>query len=540
MQNVATTDVLTEPQFAALVDALAADPERRDGLTDLLREDHPLYEGRGTTTIARMRGWILLALAQAELPDAALLFVLEELDTGIDAYLVAAAARALRAYPAPAAAFAPFVMRALTNIRYRDEPVSFKAYGEYATSSTASTSPVRELLATLAWLGAQARGVLPELESLRAQSAARSKKLSKDFDRALKAIRGDGQAVDLEADACCRLPRGLSNMFSWTLNSRRGCESVEQIVFEDQDGASNTFKELFRGHPSIVVFFYTRCDNPLKCSLTVTKLARVQKLLEARGLSERIHTAAITYDPAFDFPERIRVYGRNRGVRMDTRHRMLRAVDGIDSLRRHFKLGVNFIESLVNRHRLEVYILDAEGRVAASFERIHWDEQQVMERTIEVLNEKREETTRVVVPKFVEPQFVEPPARRKTVSTVFGTLASLGVAFFPKCPICWAGYMSMFGIAGLQQIPYSPWLQFVLVAVMLVNLASVWLRGRATGRMHGFYLVSAGALVIILSKLALGWENVAVLGIALTLAGSLLSALSTRNLRPQRQDYSSS
>jgi protein SCO1/2 len=163
-----------------------------------------------------------------------------------------------------------------------------------------------------------------------------------------------------------------------------------------------------------------------------------------------------------------------------------------------------------------------------------------MERTIEVLNEKREETTRVVVPKFVEPQFVEPPARRKTVSTVFGTLASLGVAFFPKCPICWAGYMSMFGIAGLQQIPYSPWLQFVLVAVMLVNLASVWLRGRATGRMHGFYLVSAGALVIILSKLALGWENVAVLGIALTLAGSLLSALSTRNLRPQRQDYSSS
>ncbi|HEV7903938.1 MAG TPA: hypothetical protein VGO96_08865, partial [Pyrinomonadaceae bacterium] len=187
MQNVATTGALSESQFGALVDALAADPERRAQLTDLLREDHPLYEGRGTTTIVRMRGWILLALAQSGLPDAALLFVLEELDTGVDAYLVAAAARALRSYPAPAAAFAPFVMRSLTNIRYRDEPVSFKAYGEYATSSTAGTSPVRELLATLAWLGTQARGVLPEFESLRAQSVARSKKLSKDFDRALKA-----------------------------------------------------------------------------------------------------------------------------------------------------------------------------------------------------------------------------------------------------------------------------------------------------------------------------------------------------------------
>ncbi|HEV7906370.1 MAG TPA: SCO family protein, partial [Pyrinomonadaceae bacterium] len=352
---------------------------------------------------------------------------------------------------------------------------------------------------------------------------------------ALKAMRGDGQVVELDADACCQLPRGLSNMFSWAHGSRRGSGSVEQIVFEDQDGASLTFKELFRGHPSIVVFFYTRCDNPLKCSLTITKLARVQKLLEARGLGEQIHTAAITYDPAFDLPERIRVYGRNRGVCMDACHRLLRAVDGIDALRRHFKLGVNFIESLVNRHRLEVYILDADGRVAASFERIHWDEREVVERTFEVLQEKREAEARAAAPKPSER-----PARRKTASTVFGALASLGVAFFPKCPICWAGYMSLFGIAGLQQIPYSPWLQTVLVAVMLVNLASVWWRGRATGRMNGFYLVSAGALAIIVSKMTPGWENFAVLGIALTLAGSLSSALSNRSMRPQRQDYSSS
>ena len=67
---------------------------------------------------------------------------------------------------------------------------------------------------------------------------------------------------------------------------------------------------------------------------------------------------------------------------------MLRATDGIDGLCKHFGLGVNFIESLVNRHRIEAYILDAEGRIAVSFERIHWDEQQVVTRTIEVLKEK--------------------------------------------------------------------------------------------------------------------------------------------------------
>lgn len=529
MQDEAATGAIPEWQFAALIESLIADPNRREHLTDLLREDHPVYDQRGAATTVRMRGWVLLALARVGVSDASLLFVLEELDTGVDAYLVAAAARALRSHPNPTAAFAPFVMRALTNIRYHDELVSFENYGEYAVSST-GTSAVRELLATLAWLGSHARGVLREVESLRAQRGGLPKKLLIDVDRAVEAISGTDQVEEFGTDTCCTLPSGLNNTFSWSLSSRRCCEPIESTVFEDHEGASITFKEFFRGHPSIVVFFYTRCDNPLKCSLTVTKLARIQKLLEARRLADQIHTAAITYDPAFDLPARLRGYGQNRGVRMDARHRMLRATDGVSTLRSHFKLGVNFIESLVNRHHVEAYILDAEGRIAASFKRIHWDEQQVVDRTIEVLKEKSDETMPEV---SVEP--ADPPARRKTSSLLFGTLASLGVAFFPKCPVCWAGYLSVFGIVSLEQIPYSPWLQPVLVAVMLINLASVWLRGRSTGRMSGFYLVSAGVLVVVVSKMGLGWKNAAVWGVALTLAGSLLSALS---FSPWQREYS--
>jgi protein SCO1/2 len=528
MLDLVTSSAQSEDQFAALVDTLAADPDRCEQLTELLREDHPLYDQRGTATTIRMRGWVLLALARAGLSDAALIFVLEELDTGIDAYLVAAAARALRSYPRPHAALAPFVMRALSQIRYREEPVSFENYGEYADSS-ADTSPVRELLRTLAWLGPHARGVLSEIESLQAQGGGLSKKLLIEADRAIEAIRDADDVNEIDADDCCNLPSGLSNTFSWAFGSRRGCEPIEQTVFEDHDGTSLTFKEFFRGQPSIVVFFYTRCDNPLKCSLTVTKLARIQKLLEAQGLADQIHTAAITYDPAYDFPERLRGYGLNRGVRLDARNRMLRATDGAETLRRHFNLGVNFIESLVNRHRLEVYILDGEGRIAASFERIHWDEEQVVTRAIEVLSEPPAlaggpyEQSASTGGRPAEPH---PNKRRKAAPPVLSTLASLGVAFFPKCPVCWAGYMSMFGIASLGQVPYSPWLQPVLVVVMLINLASVWIRGRSTGRMSPFYLVSIGALAIVMSKRGLGLEKAALWGVAFTFAGSMLSALS--------------
>jgi len=200
---------------------------------------------------------------------------------------------------------------------------------------------------------------------------------------------------------------------------------------------------------------------------------------------------------------------------------MLRTTEGVNALREHFKLGVNFIESLVNRHRIEAYVLDAKGRIAVSFERLHWDEQELIDRAVTVLSEKNDLRPTEVVPR-------ESAAVTRTASPVLATLASLGVAFFPKCPICWSAYLSLFGIAGLNQIPYSPWLQPILIIAMLINVFSVWWRARVTRQRWGLYLVSAGAVIIIVAKMGFGWEKAAIPGVLLTLAGSLVSALSSR------------
>src|SRR5688572_24246066 len=139
---------LTEDDFRRLVEQLAGEPPRQDGLLGLLREDHPFYDQRGAGTVVRMRGWVMLTLARTALPDGALPFILEELDSGVDAYLIATAGAALRSYPTPNPAFAPFVVRAITNVRYRDERLSLESYGGYAIG-TQGTSPVSELLTTL-------------------------------------------------------------------------------------------------------------------------------------------------------------------------------------------------------------------------------------------------------------------------------------------------------------------------------------------------------------------------------------------------------
>jgi protein SCO1/2 len=171
----------------------------------------------------------------------------------------------------------------------------------------------------------------------------------------------------------------------------------------------------------------------------------------------------------------------------------------------------------VNRHRIEVYILDAAGGIAASFERTHWDEQQIVDRAVDLLNEKSQ-----MAMERGASQPRDHGARASIVFPVFGALFSFGFAFFPKCPVCWAAYMSVFGITGLARIPYMPWLQPVLVALILLNLLSVWVRGRTTQRRSAFFLVAAGAIAIVLSKAVPSLEHAgACSGVALTLVGSL-------------------
>lgn len=515
------TSALSEPQFAALVDAISSDPRRQEELLGLLREDHPVYDQRGAAAIVRMRGWLLLAWSCVGVTQPALLFVLEELDTGRDAYLVAAAARALRSYAHPAADFAPFVMRALANIRYHDEPVAFDHYGQYATGDTDLT-PVGELLSTLAWLGLRAGGVRQELEAWRAEHSGLSRKRLAELDRTLAMMDENTAVGDPGMAACCEWPSGFGNAWSWVRGSRRSCEPIAETVFQDQEGASITFAEFFRGQPCVVVFFYTRCDNPQKCSLTIAKLARLQNLLAERGLADAVRTAAITYDPAFDTPERMRGYGKSRQVRTSPGHRLLRPTGGILALRTHFGLGVNFVESLVNRHRLEVYVLDEAGGLAASFERIHWDEERIVDCAAALLQEERPATIQVSAPGVTR-------ARGAAAAVPFvGTLASVGLAFFPKCPLCWAAYLSLFGITSLHQMPYFSWIQPVLAALVLLNLFAVWVRSRSTRRMTAFGLVTAGACGLLLSRVLPSFEEpAAVGGIVLTLAGSLLSATQT-------------
>jgi protein SCO1/2 len=366
--DVVLTPDTAEEHIAALVDAVKENPRRKDCLVALLPEQTSLYAGRSANATVRMRGYIIAAFGQVGLPAAALPYVLEELESGRDPYLVAAAATALRGLDGPTSQVVPFLVKAIENVRYADDAVSFDSYRSRWPLPNHTTA-IEEILKTFAWLGPDAQSARPALEALYDHPEATSPSARATLETVLAELGG-------ATAGCCAAPGNLMDQCAG--ETHRDLAIPAGVELEDQDGCRLSFGGFFTGRPSIVVFFYTRCDNPNKCSLTITKLAALQRALREQGMHGRIGTAAITYDPAYDLPPRLRAYGENRGVVFSDSDRLLRTIAGLDALQEYFDLGVNFGQASVNRHRIELFILDHDGAMACRFTRLQWNPHEVL------------------------------------------------------------------------------------------------------------------------------------------------------------------
>lgn len=483
-----------EERIAEWVDGAHPSEEHRAALVKLLPEQNPLYSGRSTNETTRIRGYILARFEKTGLPEEALPYVLEELESGQEAYLVAAAARALRGMESPNPQTVPFLLKAIRNVRYTDDAVSFESY-KPRWPLAHHTTALMEILKTFAWLGPQAKSALRELEKLNVErSAELSAPARAELRHALERI-GEGEG---ETD-CCALPFRFKRSIS---GKRRDAGPVAAIPLEDQDGSPLAFGDFFTGKPSIVVFFYSRCDNNNKCSLTITKLARLQQALETRGLAGRLRLAAFTYDPLYDLPPRLRAFGANRGMTFGEDVRLFRTRNGFEELREYFDLGVSFGPATVNRHRIEVYLLDERGRIAASIARLQWEVEEVLDLAETLLR-----------------------LRRPVVaSSVLSVLPPLAIALLPKCPLCWAAYLSVLGLGGLQSLPYRPLLLPVLISLVLLHLVSVFRRSRQTGRTAAFLLSAAGMAALLAGSVLWSLPEVSLSGVVLMFAGSLMNS----------------
>jgi cytochrome oxidase Cu insertion factor (SCO1/SenC/PrrC family) len=356
--------------LATRVDELRRTPGAAPELAAMLAEQSPWFAGRGTNEAERLRGYVLASFETAGLPAEAVPFVLEELELGRNPYTVAAAARALRgAREVPPEAPA-LLVAAIARLRAADDVVSFERFAPTLAREEAVTA-LAELARTLAHLGSSAKEALDDLKELiDGGGESFSPAVGAELARAADAIMHADTAAT--GTCCSEHGAGARHVASTTA----GIELAD-LALEDQDGTRLSFSEAFAGRPTALAFFYTRCPNPEKCSLTVTRLGRLARICDAEPLEANV--AGMTYDPAFDRPARLKTYGADRGVVFSPRRRLLRTIGPFTPVRDAFDLGVGFGPVTVNRHRLDLVVLDPSLRLASRFERRLWHEGTVLD-----------------------------------------------------------------------------------------------------------------------------------------------------------------
>ena len=275
-----------------------------------LRQDARHFGRLSTGEAECLRGRILAALERGGVPQGALPALREELRTSLSPVVLAGAARAVRGLGAVDEELRALLRRASERIRLRDEHVSF-GDGPALTAR-------EEIAATLALLDGPPR---PCCGKFRAAPAAEAPRFPLDPG------------------------------------------SLERVAVQDQAGARAALVPLLRGRTSLIAFFYTRCMNPAKCSLTVTRLADV-----ARARTD-VNLLALSYDSRFDTPARLHAYGLHRGFPFGERARLIRFASGWPAVRRAFRLQVGYGEATVNEHARELFAVGRDLQARGSTRR---------------------------------------------------------------------------------------------------------------------------------------------------------------------------
>jgi protein SCO1/2 len=363
-----------------LIAAALRSPDPGGALVGLLDERGAHHRGRTTVEVAQLRGRVLAPFESlGHLPGAAQVYALEELESGLDPSNLAAAGRALRVagddLPPEAG---PLLVAAITRVRGKDDRVRFESSCCGAPGPTA----LADLAETLSRLGPAASAAHEPLAVLLdACGADLAPGVRADLGTALDAVGapapspccgGRDDAEVTEADGCEGTGTGTDIATGTDVATALGA-----IVLDDQDGAAGTFADRFGGRPSAISFFYTRCTNPERCSLTVSRLARLARRVHDIGLDANV--AGISYDPRYDRPERLRTYGLDRGMAFSPRCSLLRSAGSFDPFVDALELGVGFGPVTVNQHRLDVVVLDADLQVRARRARRQWTEDDLLD-----------------------------------------------------------------------------------------------------------------------------------------------------------------
>jgi len=129
----------------------------------------------------------------------------------------------------------------------------------------------------------------------------------------------------------------------------------------------------FKGEAVVISFLFTRCPVPNFCPLTARKLAAVQdQLLANTGGPANWQILAITIDPEFDTPERLRQFGEMYGSKPAHWDFLTGELIDITALAEQFGLQFWTEDGTVS-HNLRTIVVGADGVIRRNMIGNEWE-----------------------------------------------------------------------------------------------------------------------------------------------------------------------
>ena len=211
------------------------------------------------------------------------------------------------------------------------------------------------------------------------------------------------------------------------------------------------------------------------------------------------------------------MFGVDRGLEFNERCSLLRAVSGHDEFIESLNVQVNYADSLVNHHALELMILDKSGCLAQVYSRVQWDPEEIVDRAVELSQKSAQK------------------------SGIFSRITRLGpgicsaviIALMPKCPLCWAAYLSFFGVTATQSFLSRGSVLGLAFASLFVFLVVIARRGFIAKAKLPFAVSVIGAVGLIIAMPLEAHWSFRVVSLIFLMLGSFLSS----NLRVSGQEY---
>jgi protein SCO1/2 len=352
-------------------------------LSALLSYRAAIYHDRDKLISSRLRAYVFATLSDIGVPEAAepaLLDALAHVDERMVPLEVGAAARAVGTLGARGDAFKDYLVSVLST-RISEEEFTLAHFESRFTPDQSTTIQI-EALRALGRIAdrddAQARNVLRGFAQLPESSGADP-----------RAIAAAKRAENLVGNRTA-WPAGTTRTTTpWIAATNRVAAPRLDVPMTDHDGHAHSLKDLL-DRPSVVVFFYTRCQNDAKCSMTMSHLAFLQRQLVREGIEERVRLIAITYEPQFDAPARLNRFATDRGLELGAQAVMVQ----VDPARQQQVIDellapVSYNTAWVSAHGVECSLLDAHGRLVRKYSTVTWDDDDVVADLKRLLAESR-------------------------------------------------------------------------------------------------------------------------------------------------------